>query len=42
MLLTKRWRKPNDVETVKPIIKKNQKTFYLSGGYYYETEKNTL
>ena len=41
MLLTKRWRQPDDAESIKKLNNKS-KTFYLSGGNYYETGKNSL
>ena len=42
MLLTKRWRQSNDANATKSPTQQTTKTFYLSGGYYYETGKNTL
>ena len=42
MLLTKRWRQVNGAEQQKSKHNKESKTFYLSGGNYYETGKNSL
>ena len=42
MLLTKRWRQSNDADATKPHTQQTTNTFYLSGGNYYETGKNTL